>query len=162
MSLKLDKGYTDSQEDKAVLIPDLSYKSDFATSSDTASEVILSNTTSPIDRVETIRFAIQNVKDVYNGTDIDPGVQAASHRGVSLVCQVSDTYSYYDDADPANKRVDLPVSAHLVIKAPKSSFIGADDYLAIAKRAFASLFETGSTTSDRLVSLLRGALDPRN
>lgn len=162
MSLELDRGYTDSKQKKTVSIPDLDYKSDFAVTSDTATEVVLVNTTSPIDRAESLRFAISNIKDVYNGSDIDAGVQAASHRGVSLVCQISDTYSYYDPTDPNKTRVDLPVSAHIVVKAPKSSFIGADDYLAIAQRAFAGLFSTGSVTSDRLVELLKGALDPRN
>lgn len=160
MAYLLSKGYTDSLTGKSTTIPDLDY-SDFAVVSESPSEVILSNLTSPIDRTETIRYAIQGINDVYNNTDIDSSVKAASHKGISLVCQVNDIYSYTDETDPSSARIDLPVSAHLVIKVPKSTYITADDYLAVAQRAFSAIFGTGSATSAQLQLLLRGAINPK-
>lgn len=161
MSYSINKGYTDTiVATKNVAIPDLDYAHDFHTSQDVPGEVIMTNITSPLDRGETIRFAITNVKDVYTNSGIDPAYQAASHQGVSLVVQVNDTWRYEDAATPTADKVDLPISAHLVIKAPKTSFLGADDYLSIAKRVNSLLFGTGQVTSARLMMMLKGALDP--
>lgn len=161
MSYTINKGYTDTiATTKDVALPDLDYAHDFRVSQDTPGEVIMINTTSPMDRGETIRFAITNVKDVYTNTGVDAAYQAASHQGVSLVVQVNDTWRYEDATAPTASKVDLPISAHLVIKVPKTSFLGADDHLSIAKRVFSLLFDTGSVTSARLMTLLKGALDP--
>lgn len=161
MSYAINKGYTDTiTATKSVAIPDLDYAHDFHVTQDVPGEVILTNITSPLDRGESIRFAITNVKDVYANTGVDPAFQAASHQGVSLVVQVNDTWRYEDSATPTASKVDLPISAHLVIKAPKTSFLGADDYLSITKRVYSLLFGTGAITSARLMMLLKGALDP--
>lgn len=161
MSYSLNKGYTDTiTTTKNVAIPDLDYAVDFRVSTDVPGEVILTNVTSPLDRGETIRFALTNVKDIYTNSGVDPAYQAASHQGVSLVCQVIDTWRYADAAAPTAQAIDLPISAHLVIKAPKTSFLAASDYLSIAQRMFSLLFGTGVVTSDRLMMLLKGALDP--
>jgi hypothetical protein len=163
MSYSLNKGYTDTiSTAKSIDIPDMDYSVDFSIISDKPGEVILTNITSPMDRGETIRFALTQVKDVYTGTDIDASYKAPSHAGVSLVAQVSDTWRYYDSTDLSLPAVDLPISAHVVIKVPKTSYITADDFLTIAKRAFSLLFDTGAITSARLVEMLKGSLDPIN
>jgi hypothetical protein len=161
MAYSLNKGYTDSiTTPKTVSVPDLKYTTDFKVSTDVPGELIMTNVTSPLDRNETIRFAVSNVKDIYAGSGVDSSCMAASHQGISLVAQVADVWRYADSAVPTAPVVDLPISAHLVIKAPKSSYLSADDYLAIAQRAFALLFATGSVTSTRLMQMLKGALDP--
>lgn len=161
MSYSLNKGYTDTiTTTKSVAIPDLDYATDFRISTDVPGEVILTNVTSPMDRNESIRLALSSVKDIYTNTGVDPAYMAASHQGVSLVCQVIDTWRYADAANPTAQAIDLPISAHIVLKAPKTSYISADDYLSIAQRAFSLLFATGSVTSAHLVTLLKGALDP--
>lgn len=162
MSYSINPGYTDSiSATKNVAIPDLSYVADFAVTTDTAKEVILSNTTSPLDRVETIRFAAGDIKDIYSGTGIDSAYQAPSHKGVSVVAQVSDVWRYSDAADPSLPVIDLPLEAHLVLRVPKTSYITADQFLGVTKRAFSLLFDTGSVTSSRLFEILKGALDPQ-
>lgn len=161
MSYSLNKGYTDAiTTPKAVSVPDLSYSTDFRVSTDVPGEVIMTNITSPLDRNETVRFAITNIKDIYTNSGVDVSYMAPSHQGISLVTQVTDTWRYEDVANPTNPVIDLPISAHLVIKAPKTSYLGANDYLSIAQRAFSLLFDTGSVTSARLMTLLKGALDP--
>lgn len=163
MSYSLDKGYTDTiSTTKNVAVPDISYSADFRVASDVPGEVILTNVTSPLDRSETIRFALSNVKDIYANTPVDAAYMAASHQGLSLVVQVNDTWRYADSATPTAPAVDLPISAHIVIKAPKTSFLTADNYLSIVTRAVGLMFNTGSVTSARLMQMLKGALDPND
>lgn len=161
MSYLLNKGYTDTiTTPKNVAVPDLDFANDFRVTTDVPGEVIMTNVTSPLDRNETIRFALSNVKDIYTNSGVDAAYQAASHQGISLVVQVNDTWRYADAADPTAQAVDLPITAHLVIKAPKTSFLSADNYLSIGQRAFSLMFGTGEVTSARLMMLLKGALDP--
>lgn len=163
MSYSLNKGYTDTiTTPKNVAIPDLDYANDFHVSRDVPGEVVMTNTTSPLDREESIRFSITNVKDIYTGTSVDPAYFAPSHQGISLVIQVNDTWRYEDAVDPTAQAIDLPITSHIVIKAPKTSYIDADNYLSIVKRAVSLAFDTGSVTSNRLMMLLKGALNPNN
>lgn len=161
MAYAISNGYTDTISTlKSVSIPDLDYSVDFAVTSDKPGEVILTNVTSPLDRAETIRFALTQIKDVYTNTDIDAAYKAPSHQGVSLVAQVSDVWRYSDSSNLALPAIDLPLSAHLVLKVPKSSYITADQYLSLVKRAFSLMFDTGAVTSARLLEMLKGSLDP--
>lgn len=161
MSYSINTGYTDTvTTTKNVAIPDLSYVSDFTVTTDTAKEAILTNITSPMDRVETIRFGSTDIKDVYTGTGIDPAFMAPSHKGVSIVMQMNDIWRYCDATNLALPQIDLPISAHIVLKVPKTSYVTADQFLSALTRAFSLAFATGSVTSTRLYSLLKGALDP--
>lgn len=163
MATKTSTGYTDSiTTPKNISIPDLDYATDFAVTKDSASEVILTNTTSPIDQPETIRFGYQNVGNVYTGTGIDPSFMATTKRGVSLVAQVNDILRVSTDStnECCGSTYDLPLSAHVVIKVPLNQNVTADIALTLAKRAFATLFGTGEVTSDKLNQMLRDSLKP--
>lgn len=137
----------------------LNYKADFRTKSNTPGEVIITNITSPVDRPENIRYARSEVKNVYANTDIDPSVYAPSTKGVSIVAQVTETLSVTDSAD-SEYRVDLPVSAHIVLKTPASEHVDAAVLETVIGRLLSSLFETGKEDTTRLEALLRGSLLP--
>lgn len=138
----------------------LNFKEDFRVkSNDNGKEIVLTNITSPIDRPENLRIAYNQVSNIYNGTGIEPSMLATSKRGVNILTQLTDVYSVTDDADP-DYRIDLPVSCHLVIKAPASEHITADVILTSVGRLLSSLFDTGSTSSARLEAILRGSLVP--
>lgn len=122
-------------------------------------EVILTNLTSPIDRPENIRLAYSDIANIYSGTGVDPSVSAPTKRGVSILSQVTDVISVTDTTD-ADYRVDLPVSAHLVLKVPASEFITADLVQTLLGRLLSSLFDAGATTTSRLEAILRGSLVP--
>lgn len=84
-------GYTDSVSTTiSVAVPTLSYAKDFSIRTERAEEVILTNTTSPLDQPETIRFAIQNVGNVYAGTPVAVESQSITKRGVQLLIQLND------------------------------------------------------------------------
>lgn len=161
MSYSISTGYTDTiSTPKSLSIPDLDYKVDFAVTSESAKEVIISNITSPMDRTETFRFAVSDVKDVYTGTSVDSSFMAPSHKGVTLVCQLNDIWRYVDPSNLSLAQIDLPIEAHFVLKVPKTSYVTADQFLSVFQRLASLAFSTGSVTSSRLFNMLKGALDP--
>lgn len=161
-------GYTDTTTaTKSLVIPTLNYVNDFSEKkTDTASEVILSNLTCPLDQPETLRYAIQNIKDVYDGTGIEPSYRSVSHRGVSLVVQLRDilrvTQSETETqcCDPGI--IDLPIETHIVFRVPISQYVDADTVLTVMKRNVAGVFDPTGVTSKQLNALLRGSLNPRD
>lgn len=163
MAMTSSLGYTDSVTTaKTVSIPDLSYGKDFAVTRDTPDEVVITNTTSPIDQPETFRFGYSNVADVYKNTGIDPSVASVSRRGVSLVVQMNDILrvgcSSETECNPV--QFDLPISTHIVVKVPLNQYITADLVKQEILRNVAALFGTGEITSARIDALLRHALTP--
>lgn len=128
-------------------------------SNNNGKEVVITNITSPIDRPENIRLAYTDIANVYSGTGVEPSVTAPTKRGVSVLSQVTDVLSVTDDTDP-DYRIDLPVSAHLVIKVPASEFVSAAVVQTLVGRLLSSLFDTGVTTTSRLEAILRGSLIP--
>lgn len=160
MAKAVSVGYTDTiATPKAVSIPDLDFASDFAAKSTKDGLVILTNITSPLDRPENLRFAYSEIANVYEGTKVDPSYLGTSKRGVSVLCQVTDIFSLTDSEDTAY-RVDLPVSAHIVLRIPACEYITPDMAKALVLRAVSGLFATGAVTSSRIASLLRGSLEP--
>lgn len=134
---------------------------DFVTKTRSNKEVVLANLTSPLGAVETIRFAVNDVANVYSGTQIQPTMWATSKHGVSILAQLNDIFSVTDTVD-ASFRQDLPVSAHIVLKVPDSELITGDVLKAIVGRLVDALFDSGAVASSRLVALARGSLIPAN
>lgn len=164
MTKKIDSGFVDTPITGVTSLKFerglLNLKEDFRIKSNqNGKEVVLTNITSPIDRGEAIRLAYTDVNNVYSGTSIDPSVYAPTKRGVSILTQVTNTLSVTDDADP-DYRVDLPVSAHLVLKVPASEYINAQQVEVLIGRLLSSLFDTGSDSESRLEAILRGSLLP--
>lgn len=152
-------GYTDKvTTTKNLALPDLSYATDYALIRDDASEVVISNTTSPLDQPETIRFALSSVADVYQGTGIEPSFRSVTKRGESLLVQINDILRVTD----AEGQIlyDLPISSHIVVKLPLNEYVTADVALQVVKRNISALFDTGLVTSARLNQLLRSSLKP--
>lgn len=161
MAKTISKGYTDTiTATKNVAIPDLDYDADFRVKSQDPGSAILANITSPLDRTETLTFGYSEIKDVYKDQSIDSAVQPASHKGVQILAKVTDVFSLTDSSD-ASYRVDLPVSAHVVIRVPACEYISTGDIQGLAMRAVAGLFDTGKIDTTRLASLLKGALVPK-
>lgn len=162
MAITTSFGYTDKvTTPKNIAIPDLSYSSDFAVTRETPDEVILTNRTSPIDQPETLRFGYQTISNVYSNTGIDPSYMSVTRRGINLLAQVNDIFRISGDLGDANMSIiDLPISAHIVLKTPLSQYITAQVCLQVIDRARASLCDTGSTGESRLEAMLRHALTP--
>lgn len=164
MTIEIKSGYTDTAVDgvSSLTFPRavLNVGTDFRVkSNNNGKEVILTNITSPIDRPENIRLAYSDIANIYNGTGIEPSVSSPTKKGVSVLAQVTDVLSVTDTTD-ADFRIDLPLSAHLVLKVPSSEYITSAQVQALIGRLLSSLFDTGSTSGARLEAILRGSLVP--
>lgn len=165
MAKTLNVGYTDT-----ALSPDpgtlnlvrakINFVKDFRVKENKENEMILTNLTSPFDRPETLRVGYSRVKDVYVNSQIDPSVYSPSKAGVSILTQLSETFSVTDTVDPSY-RVDLPVKAHLVITVPNSADITVNMVETLVGRLVSTLYDTGKTDTTRLSQILRGALMPQ-
>lgn len=164
-TITISKGYTDTSIDGAVqptiARPVINFAEDFRVKKTTESELVLVNLTSPLDRTEKVRYSVQNVSNVYAGTDIDPSVHAPVKRGVSLLVQRSATIAV-SDSTQANSRIDLPVSFHIVAKVPVNEHIDASLIEDEIARTFSMMYETNSTDTSRINALLRGSLEPKD
>lgn len=149
-------GVTTLKKDIAIL----NFKSDYRVKSDEPSEAVIANITSPIDRPESFRFAMTNVADIYKGSGIDSGFYSPSRKGISLLCQLNDVYKYDDSADSTFKAQYLPISGHIVLKAPCNEALTDDMISTFVGRLVAGLYNSGVLTSDRLKAMLRGSLLP--
>lgn len=162
MSIVKSFGYADSiAKKKTIELPDLNYADDYAVVVDDKQCCILTNITAPIDQPETVRLSTQDVNNVYSKSQVDPLYAATSKTGFSILVQVNDILRVTDTAD-SDFVLDLPISTHMVISGPKSRYLTADDILSVAARNHAALFSTGSTASNQLENLIRGAVNPRS
>lgn len=94
----------------------LAFGTDFAKTSYKPGEAILSNLTSPLDRVETYRFATSQVANVYTGTKLDPSSQSQNKRGTAVLLQLRSDLGVTDT--DTNTKIILPFEAHLVMRVP--------------------------------------------
>lgn len=160
MAKTINKGYVTTDETSLVTAAvGFDYATNFRVKSNQSDEVKLVNTTSPLDRPEQLRIAYSEIGDVYRNTSIDSSVYAASRKGVQILAQLTDVYSLTDDTD-ASYRVDLPISAHVVIRIPACEHITSSDILGIVNRLNGLLYDNQSVDSTRLEAMLRGSLVP--
>lgn len=163
MTTTISTGYADTpyggQTWVPVNRPILNFGEDFRIKKSSESELVLVNLTSPLDRPETVRYSVQNVANVYAGTDIDPSVYAPVKRGISLLMQRTATISVTDEN---GKRTDHPVSFHTVVKVPVSEHIDAELISSELQRTLSLAYETGQTDGARINAMLRGSLAPKD
>lgn len=138
----------------------LNFTADFAKKEASTNSAALVNTTSPLDRQETVKFSWSPVNNVYSGSGIDASAYSQNKTGVSVLAQVNTVLSVTDSV--TNKRVDLPLSAHVVMKVPNHEAITADILQVLANRVVGLLYEqSGSAAGPRLNNLVRGAVLPK-
>lgn len=137
----------------------LNFPVDFTPKSRTSKIAVLANLTSPLGAVETVRFAVNDIANVFTGTGISPTLWATSKHGMSVLIQLNDIFSVTDTVD-STFRQDLPVSGHIVLKVPDSELITGDVIKAFLGRLCDCAFNSGVVTSERLAALCRGSLLP--
>lgn len=163
MTITINKGYQADGTPATLTTTVHHFPTTFAKREASAGESVLVNTGSPTDRLEVVRTAIKDVKNIYNGTGIIPGFQSPNQTGRQLLVQINETWAKVDSVD-ASYRQDLPVQAHLVIKLPNEALISENDVVELVGRLVGLLSESDGSTeptiTSRLVALLRGALTP--
>jgi hypothetical protein len=163
MSKSTSFGYTDTADGgvttKTFTRANLNHPVDFVPLDVSDMSYRAANKTSPIDQQEIVRVQATEIADIYKGTPIDPSAYAASRKGISIVAQVNDVLRVTESTD-ATFQVDLPISAHIVVKAPLSANVTAANVEAVIGRALALLYNSNDVTTTRVGNLLRGAMKP--
>lgn len=143
----------------SVEVDNLNWSTDWAKTTNVAGNSVLTLVSAPPDQPQTARVGLTQVANVYTGTSVDPSYQLPFKRGVSAVAQLNAVYRV-TDSDPSILPIDLPVSAHIVLRVPLSSLLTNDHMLAVIARTIPLLFDTSDTSSARIGKVLRGALLP--
>lgn len=163
MSKTINFGYTDTPIPgvTSLELPRglVNFGADFRIRSEKKDEMILTNITSPIDRPERFRIAWSLVDSIYNGSGIAEANQAPSMRGVNLLVQLTEVASIADSTDPTY-RIDVPISAHCVVRIPAVEELTEAHVQAVLGRLVSGFYETGDTATRRIKALLRGSLEP--
>lgn len=137
----------------------VNYGADWKVKQNEPNEIVLTNLTSPITYPERFRVGTSEVSDVYKGSGIDAGLYAPTRRGVSVLCQLTEVWKVADSVD-ATYEVALPITGHIVLKVPSNESITPAMIESFLGRLVSGLYETGSKTTTRLASILRGSLKP--
>lgn len=164
MSIQLEKPWTDTPvtggTPVSLTLDTINFGTDWAVTSDNGKEAYITNLTCPLDAAEKFKFARMDVSNIYTNSGIDANMMTPSRRGTSILCQLNSIYNVVDSENPALKW-QLPMSCHVVIKVPNSELITADVIKGYLCRTLAGLFETDSSSSDRIAGMVRGALTPQ-
>lgn len=161
MSISISTGCVDTAVSgvtaPTLTIPVLNYGTDFRVKTESAKEVILTNTTSPLDQNETVRFGFSEIADIYAKSGLNSDQKSGTLKGVNVLAQINETMKVTDSTNAAFSQY-LPMSAHLVIKVPQSGYITPAIVQTLITRLIATLYENGVSN---ISSLTKGVLVPR-
>jgi hypothetical protein len=138
----------------------INFGADYRIISESPSEVILTNLTSPAGAPETVRIAFSDVTDIFKGSKLASTSQTidstVDRRGLSLLVQING--SLLNGSDPQTL---FPYSANIVLKLPLGCNPDDTTVGEILPRLLGHLYGTKDTTiSSRINALVRGALAP--
>lgn len=161
MSINISTGCVDTAQSgvtaPSITLPVLNYGADYRVKSEGPKEVILTNTTSPLDQPETLRFGFSEIANIYANSGLSTDQITGSTKGVNVLAQITETIKVTDSANAAYVQY-LPVSAHLVIKAPQSGYITPALIQSLVTRLYATLYESGVSN---ISALTKGVLTPK-
>lgn len=142
----------------SLTLPILNYDSDFRLkTSHNANEVIMVNTTTGLAEDEQIRVAFSEIADIYKNAGISCDNVGSSKTGYSLLVQLTKAVPVKDSTDATYSNT-VPLSAHMVIKVPKSEAITNDTIKLMVTRLVAALYEGGTL---KALGMLKGAISPK-
>lgn len=159
MAKSVTLNYTDTAGGTAPTLTGIAknYGADFAKKVDVAGNADITNITSPPDAPNTERFSVTVIKDIYKGTPVNESYKSGNKSGFSLLSQCN-LVATITDSEDSTYRVDVPISAHVVVKGPNDSNITTTHLTTALMRAIGGLYETDG--SSRLAALVRGSLLP--
>jgi hypothetical protein len=122
-------------------------------------ELTLVNLNSPVAYPEMIHFKVEQIKNVYQSRGISNTLQYPDTRGVRVVIRHSGIGTVTDSVDTTYLCA-VPWSITSTITIGNHPAVTASNIHSILARHVSDFFETGSATTDRIASLIRGALKP--
>lgn len=148
--------YTNTGTSTHALTPYLlGLTTNYAITQDDANRTRLNNKTAPIDAMEIVSFASQDISKVSNTLNIVNPTNVKG--GIQYSALVEETLTTTDNND-ASFRVDEPIIASLSIRHPKSGNITGDLVAEVVMRLLSSLVKADGTW--RFDDLMRSAERP--
>lgn len=161
MSIVISNGHSDTAiagvSSPTLSVPVINYNENFRVKSESSKETILTNTTCPLDQPETIRFGFSEIANVYANSGLNTDQVSGTVKGINVLSQITEVIKVTDSANAAFSQY-LPVSAHLVIKAPQSGYITPEMMQTLVARLVGTLFEGGVSN---IPALAKGVLTPK-
>lgn len=122
---------------------------------DDPGQAVMKNITNALDQPNTIRCSVSTVADVFKGTEVAPTANQRTD-GLSILVQVTESWKVTDMATTAV--IQLPVSAHMVIKIPVDANITGSHLEGLVLRMIGALDRGEFTVADSLTSLSHGVV----
>lgn len=147
-----------------ILIPMVDYANDYSRGTETTGEVVLHNTTTPIDQAYDAVFSCRTINNIYDGIKtIDPVFWAPYRKGLEIRSAVrmtlrrtnTTTGEYYDFPVTVNVAMSLPVSAGMTAEHLGIALSEAIGHLAGGESGLTDLSDAA-----RLNELIRRTLKP--
>lgn len=131
-----------------------------AKSNDGNEAVLVNNTGSGLIVPEQLRFGVNSVRDVYNGSGVAAASQLISKVGMRMLQEIRVNLSAVNSVNGDEKII--PQRAWLMYETPQSDIIDAAAIEYTLKRLLgaAIMGVSGHTFADRVLAMARGDLDP--
>jgi len=114
-----------------------------------------------LDQPSKIRLAYSDVANIFSGVAGLNPIEGQDPRGSSLLCQLTETWKVYDDADASAPVLYYPVSCHMVMKYPNQALVTGTVMALLVQRMLGCLYPAAATAlSDVLTPAIRGVLKP--
>lgn len=152
--------YTDTvTATKSLVIPDLSYKVDYAKKEDEPTTASITNTTSAgLTPSETVKFGYSTVANIYTNTDVDAVACSPSKRGVQVMAELTENYKAVNSV--TGDEIILPCKGRVVLRFPSMSCVNNQLVADLFARSVSAALNTGLTDASRIVELAKGSLLP--
>lgn len=146
----------------SVELTDIDFSGSFAElETGKANEKIYQKITGNVDQPTSFRIAIDDVKNVYANTDIQPALYSVQKKGKRLLVSLRATLRK-EDATTGTK-VDYPIQTNCVMQYPISADVNAEDIYACLCDVFSAIVHgpvaVGGHQYDQLNKLIRGSLE---
>lgn len=163
MSKKFSHNDTKTTTSTLTKVPQLDFANDYGIRSLSDKAVVYNYVKGNTDQPHSIRFAIDDVKNVYTNAEVQPGNYALNKKGKSLLIGVRDT-ARVEDANGV--LTDFPISCNISIKYPISASVTSDEVKDTVGRALAAMITASAAMEQEdtpaniasLDRLLRGVL----
>jgi hypothetical protein len=104
-----------------------------------------------------VRVSTQDVQNVFTGSDVNP-VAGQEVQGISVLIQLTEVWREGAQTETEAPLPLCPVSAHLVLKLPRSSLITSSEVEKLVARLLGSIIRVDDGTwSDAIAPVLVGA-----
>lgn len=141
----------------SITLPVINYPIDYRVKVDGPKDVIITNVTTPLDQPESVRYGYSDISDIYKNAGLNTDQVIGSKNGLSVLTQLNTTLKVTDDTG-ATVLGYLPITAHLVVKVPKSGYITDAILQSVVSRLVATCYSDGKFN---LMTLSRGAITPK-